>query len=85
MEANRDEYGVFLFDGIEASYAKKGEKEEEEELPNYELYMVKPGDTLKSISKSFYGSESKHIKIAENNGLDANKDLEIGTVLVIEK
>ncbi|NLN48736.1 MAG: LysM peptidoglycan-binding domain-containing protein, partial [Clostridiales bacterium] len=85
LEANRDEYGVFLFDGIEASYAKKGEKEEDEELPNYELYMVKPGDTLKSISKSFYGSESKYKKIAENNGIDANMDLAIGTVLVIEK
>ena len=86
LEPNRDEFGVVLFDGIEATYPKKdGNEEEEEQVPNYELYMVRPGDTLKSISKNFYGSETKYKKIAENNGLDVNRELSIGTVLVIEK
>ena len=85
LEANRDEFGVILIDGIEASYPKENDEEEDEDKPSYELYMVKPGDTLKSISKNFYGSETNHKKIAENNGLNVNSDLVIGTVLVIEK
>lgn len=85
LEPNRNEFGVILFDGIEAAHAQKEEDDEGKELPNFEFYLVKPGDTLKSISKNFYGNESQYKKIASNNGLDANRDLEIGTVLVIEK
>ena len=85
LEPNRNEFGVILFDGIEVTQPKSGEDGEEKELPNFEFYLVKPGDTLKSISKDFYGTESKYNKIASNNGLDANIILEVGTVLVIEK
>lgn len=80
---NRDDYGVLLFDRIEASYPSGEVKKEE--MPNYVFYVVKPGDTLVSISESFYGSKSYYKKIMKDNGLDENSILEVGKVLVIQK
>lgn len=82
---NRDDYGVMLFDRIECSYSKE-EKEENDNLSlNYVFYVVKPGDTLMSISEKFYGTNSKYNKIMQDNGLKSDSDLETGKVLVISK
>lgn len=80
---NRDDYGVLLFDRIEASYPS--EEDKKEELPSYVFYVVKPGDTLMSISEDFYGSMSQHKKIMKDNGLVENSVLEVGKILVIQK
>ena len=80
---NRDDYGVLLFDRMEASYPLKEDKKEE--LPNYVFYVVKPGDTLLSISESFYGSKTQYKKIMKDNGLVENSALEVGRILVIQK
>lgn len=80
---NRDDYGVLLFDRIEASYPSEDDKKEA--MPSYVFYVVKPGDTLKSISESFYGSESQYKKLMKDNGLMENSILEAGKVLVIQK
>lgn len=79
---NRDDYGVLLFDRIEAEYAKE-EEEEEGEKPGYKFYVVKPGDTLMGISRMFYGSDSYYLKIMKDNGITDSTVLEAGKVLVI--
>lgn len=84
LEPNKYDYGVMLFDQIEADYPKNKEIKLLEEH-NYIFYMVKPGDTLKSISKKFYDTESNYLKLAKDNGLDADVELEAGKVLVIAK
>jgi len=82
LEPNRDDYGVMLFDQIEADYPSNKKNEVLEEH-NYIFYVVKPGDTLKTISKKFYNTESYHTKLAKDNALDINDELKAGKVLVI--
>lgn len=82
---NRDEYGVMLFDRIECSYSKEEKEENDNLIVNCVFYVVKPGDTLMSISEKFYGINSKYNKIMQDNGLKSDSDLEIGRVLVISK
>jgi type IV pilus assembly protein PilO len=80
---NKDDYGVLLFDRIEASYPQS---EESSVDPNsFEFYVVQPGDTLGDISKMFYGSESQYTKLVRDNGISEDELLEIGRVLVIRK
>ncbi|MEA4963873.1 LysM peptidoglycan-binding domain-containing protein [Lutispora sp.] len=83
LGSNRDDYGVLLFDRIEASYPS--EDSEKEGMPSYVFYVVKPGDTLTSISESFYGSKTQYKRLAKDNGLAENSILEAGKVLVIQK
>ncbi|MCQ1529808.1 LysM peptidoglycan-binding domain-containing protein [Lutispora saccharofermentans] len=80
---NRDDYGVLLFDRIEASYPSEDNKKEG--MPSYVFYVVKPGDTLMSISESFYGSKSQYKKLMKDNGLAEDSKLEAGKILVIQK
>lgn len=84
LDVSRDEYGVILFDQIEASYGNSQEVDSTK-VENYSFHIVKPGDTLKSISKSYYNTESNYIKLAKENALNPNDELEPGTVLVIPK
>ena len=83
LGTNRDDYGVLLFDRIEASYPS--EDNEKEGMSSYVFYVVKPGDTLTSISESFYGSKSQYKKLMKDNGLTENSKLEAGKVLVIQR
>ncbi len=79
---NRDDYGVLLFDRIEAAYPK--DEESNIEKAKFKFHVVKPGDTLSSISKLYYGTTNKYIKIAKDNGISHNAILEVGKVLVIQ-
>ena len=81
LGANRDDFGVILFDRIEASYPLNDE--EIEEIPGYDFYVVKPGDTLKSISEKFYGTQSQYKNIMRDNGLSETSVITSGKVLVI--
>lgn len=81
LGANRDDFGVILFDRIEASYPLNDE--EIEEIPGYDFYVVKPGDTLKSISEKFYGTQSQYKNIMKDNGLSETSVITSGKVLVI--
>ena len=80
---NKDDYGVLLFDRIEASYPESGENAVNPD--NFEFYVVQPGDTLADISEKFYGTRSQYTKLAKDNGLASNEILEAGKVLVIRK
>ncbi len=84
LGANRDDYGVMLFDNIELTYPPK-ENEGEKIDKAYIFYVVEYGDTLESISEKFYGAKSKYSTIMKQNGLDINSVLEAGQILVIPK
>lgn len=80
---NKDDYGVLLFDRLEASYP--GEGEEAAAPASYDFYVVQPGDTLMDISYRFYGTKYKYTSIMKDNGLASGEQLEAGKVLVIRK
>lgn len=80
---NKDDYGVLLFDRIEASYPSNEESSVNPD--NFEFYAVQPGDTLMEISERFYGTKSQYTKLMRDNGMSGNEVLEAGRVLVIRK
>jgi LysM repeat protein/Tfp pilus assembly protein PilO len=82
LASNRDDYGVILFDNIEAGYPLKNNSEQEQGK-SYTFYLVQYGDTLESISEKVYGTKSKYREIMKVNGLDKNSKLEVGQILVI--
>ena len=47
------------------------------------LYVVKAGDNLSKISKSFYGSPNEYSKIAQANGIANPDKIQIGQELKI--
>ncbi|WP_352420011.1 LysM peptidoglycan-binding domain-containing protein [Proteiniborus sp.] len=82
LEANRDDYGVILFDNLEVTYPKN-EIEVEKDNKAYTFYIVEYGDTFESISEKMYGTKSKYKVIMKQNGISSNSDLEFGQILVI--
>lgn len=51
----------------------------------YTMYEVKPGDSLTTISLSFYGTEIYASQIAEQNGITPESILQLGQKLKIPK
>ncbi len=51
----------------------------------YELYTIKRGDSLMSISRQFYGVDSKYKLIQEFNNIDDPNQIQAGQVLKIPK
>lgn len=84
LSSNKDDYGVMLFDNIEAFYLAN-ERESEGIKNSYLFYVVEYGDTFESISEKFYGSKSRYNAILKQNGLNKNSILEAGQILVIPK
>ncbi|MEA4847787.1 MAG: LysM domain-containing protein [Clostridiaceae bacterium] len=80
---DKDDYGVLLFDRIEAGYPESGENAGNPD--SFEFYVVRPGDTLAGISEMFYGTRSQYTRIMKDNGLAGDSALEAGRVLVIRK
>lgn len=84
LGANKDDYGVMLFDNIETFYPLN-ENEVDDTKNAYLFYVVEHGDTLETISEKFYGIKSKYSTIMKQNGLNKNSILETGQILVIPK
>lgn len=81
---NRDDFGVLLFDKLEAFYPYI-EDQKAADKPLNEFYVVQPGDTISSISRKFYGTIKYSNEILNNNGMKKNDVLPVGKVLVIIK
>jgi nucleoid-associated protein YgaU len=47
------------------------------------MYVVKSGDNLSNISKSFYGSPNEYTKIAQANGISNPDKIQVGQQLKI--
>lgn len=84
LGANRDNYGVILFDNIEIEY-NHIENQKENQNKSYFFYLVQHGDTLETISEKVYGTKSKYKVIMNENGLNKDSVLEAGQILVIPK
>lgn len=83
LGANRDDYGVMLFDRIECSFPMN---ENLNSNPTSSIfYTVKSGDSLMTISEMFYGTQSEYTRIMKENGIEKNATLLPGKVLVISK
>lgn len=82
MPFNRDDIGVFLIDKLQAYYPVN-EDSQGNNQPIYDFYVVKPGDTVTSISRFVYGTINYKNEILTNNSLTAGDVLPVGKVLVL--
>ncbi|NLJ78031.1 MAG: LysM peptidoglycan-binding domain-containing protein [Tissierellia bacterium] len=78
---DRDEYGIMLFDKLEANYLR-GDKNNGE---HFDFYVVQKGDTLDGISIDLYGNKDKGSIIAKHNGIGDDSDLVEGRILIIPR
>jgi type IV pilus assembly protein PilO len=79
---NRDDFGVFLIDKLEAFYPIS-EDSTANDAPINDFYVVQPGDTVTSISKKIYGTVTYKNEIIKNNSLTSGDILPVGKVLVL--
>lgn len=78
---NRDDYGVLLFDKMEANYPKGSSKTDE----YFTFYKVEKDDTLDKISMKFYGTVDKKNIILKYNEMKSDKDIRQGKILVLPR
>lgn len=81
LNYNRDDYGVLLFDKLEANYPKDNNKTKE----RFTFYIVEKGDTLDKISIKNYGTTKKKNLIVKCNEINTDKDIKEGKILVIPR
>ncbi len=82
MPFNRDDIGVFLIDKLQAFYPVNQDSQGNTQ-PIYDFYVVKPGDTITSISRQIYGTVAYVNEIMKNNSLTSGDILPVGKVLVL--
>ncbi len=82
MPYNRDDIGVFIIDKLQAFYPVS-EDSQGNNQPIYDFYVVKSGDSVTSISRQIYGTNSYKNEIMTNNSLTAGDLLPVGKVLVL--
>ena len=76
--------GTLLFDALEAFYVMRDIPTiEDNSIGNHKLYDVRVGDTLSSISKTFYNDTSHQDIIKKYNGINSNSDLKPGKIIII--
>lgn len=78
---NRDDYGVLLFDKLEANYPRDANRNKE----SFTFYIVESGDTINKICLKNYGNLSKKNLIMKHNEIKSDKDLRQGKILVIPR
>ena len=78
---NRDDYGVLLFDKLEANYPKDTNKVKE----SFTFYIVEKGDTINKICLKNYGNLSKKSLVMKHNEIKSDGDLKAGRILVIPR
>ncbi len=82
MPFNRDDIGVFLIDKLQAYYPVNQDSQGNNQ-PIYDFYVVKPGDSVTSISRQIYGTINYMNEILKNNSLTSGDVLPVGKVLVL--
>ena len=81
LDYNRDDYGVVLFDKLEANYPKDRNKIN----TRFTFYIVEKGDTLDRISMKNYGTGKKKDLIIKYNEIKSDNDIWEGKILVIPR
>lgn len=77
---NKEDYGVLLFDKLEANYPNSSNRSNNQ----YLFHVVEKGDTLDSISLRYYQTTDKKNLIIKYNELES-EELRPGKVLIIPK
>lgn len=80
LDYNRDDYGVLLFDRLEANYPKDSEKSSE----SFNFHIVEEGESLDEISIHYYGTTAKKDIIMKYNEIKTNY-IQEGKILVIPR
>ncbi len=81
-----DDYGVILFDKLEALYSRNlGEDGSEETVSNHMFHIVERGESIEGISKKFYGTNIYKNEIMKLNEIKPGEILPVGKVLVLKK
>ncbi|WP_422487182.1 LysM peptidoglycan-binding domain-containing protein [Gudongella sp. DL1XJH-153] len=87
MAKGRDDFGVLVFDKLEAiyphhvDYSYEGTDKEADKI----FYEVKPGDSVSTISRDIYGTLEYKNEIMRNNDISAGDVLPVGKILVLVK
>ena len=69
---------------IQGNFSDLKRSVEREEITNFrEIYFVKEGDTLQSISSRFYGNPDRWDEIRQLNNLEVGADLAVDYLLII--
>lgn len=55
----------------------------DEEAHSHQSYIIKAGETLISISKAFYGDDSKVKEICDLNGIEDSDNIQIGQKIIL--
>lgn len=79
---NRDDFGVLLFDKLEAIYPRS-EGEINKNSNGYLFHIVEKGDTLDGLSQRYYGKISYKDEIMKLNDLKSGDILFEGRILVL--
>ena len=86
MPKNREDFGVLIVDRMEAVYERNiSEDGVVQEIPENIFHVVKPGDTIGSISRAYYGTVNYKNEILRLNEMKASDILEVGKVLVLRR
>jgi type IV pilus assembly protein PilO len=86
MDKGRDDFGVLIFDKLEAIYPHHVEAESpKSNEPENLFYEVQPGDSVSTISRDVYGTMEYKNEIMENNGMGPGDVLPVGKILVLVK
>jgi len=80
---DRDDFGVLLFDKMEAYYPEVEDKTVKNTINDF--YVVEKGDTASSISRKLYGTIQYKNEIMVNNGIKTGDILLVGKVLVVKR
>ncbi|HZK00885.1 MAG TPA: LysM domain-containing protein, partial [Tissierellaceae bacterium] len=84
LPEGRDDFGVLIFDKLEAFYPHHFEDSTEtKKTPEHLFYEVKPGDSVSTISQQIYGTMSYKNEIMKNNDIKAGEVLPVGKILVL--
>lgn len=81
LDYNRDDYGVVLFDKLEAKYPKNSNRTN----IKFTFYIVEKDDTLDRISMKNYGTGKKKDLIIKYNEIKSDNDIWEGKILVIPR
>ncbi|HZJ76858.1 MAG TPA: LysM peptidoglycan-binding domain-containing protein, partial [Oscillospiraceae bacterium] len=83
IDSTDDGKGTLLFDALEAFYIMNAPVIDENSIGSYRFYDVQIGDTLNSISKTFYGDISDQDIIKRYNGINSDSDLKPGKIIIL--
>jgi type IV pilus assembly protein PilO len=86
IQKDRDNYGVLLMDKLEAVYSRNIDEDGKDmSVGDYIFHIVKPGDTIETISMEYYKTKNFKNEILNLNEISDSDIIPVGKVLVLKK